>query len=180
MDSLYVYVALGAVLAAFVQGLSGFGFGLVAMAFWSWVLDPRLAAVLVVYGSLQGQILSAATVRPRFDLALLAPYLIGALAGIPVGVYLLPMLDMLWLKTLLGTLLVLWCPLMLVNQRLPRSTKAHALLIPLLALWAACLAVLAALQALPMRFGANYAATPKNLPAHWCSTLIWRYLWQPL
>ncbi|HLU04309.1 MAG TPA: sulfite exporter TauE/SafE family protein, partial [Advenella sp.] len=30
MDAIYVYVILGAVVAGFVQGLSGFGFGLVS------------------------------------------------------------------------------------------------------------------------------------------------------
>jgi hypothetical protein len=35
MQALYVYVIAGAVLAGFVQGLSGFAFGLVAMAVWA-------------------------------------------------------------------------------------------------------------------------------------------------
>src|SRR5687768_167494 len=39
-------VVLGAALAGFVQGLSGFGFGLTAMALWAWTLEPRLAAAL--------------------------------------------------------------------------------------------------------------------------------------
>lgn len=33
-------VALGAAVAGFVQGLSGFAFGMVAMSFWAWVLEP--------------------------------------------------------------------------------------------------------------------------------------------
>jgi hypothetical protein len=44
MDSVLWVVALGAVAAGFVQGLSGFGFGMVAMSFWAWTLEPRLAA----------------------------------------------------------------------------------------------------------------------------------------
>ena len=35
MDSVLLIVALGAVAAGFVQGLSGFGFGMVAMSFWA-------------------------------------------------------------------------------------------------------------------------------------------------
>ena len=61
MDSVYLVVTLGAVIAGFVQGLSGFAFGLVAMSFWAWVLDPRLAATLAVFGALVGQILAAIT-----------------------------------------------------------------------------------------------------------------------
>lgn len=68
MESVYFVVALGAVAAGFVQGLSGFAFGMVAMSFWAWVLEPRLAAALTVFGSMTGQIVAAVTVRRGFDL----------------------------------------------------------------------------------------------------------------
>ena len=51
MDQVYLIVALGAVAAGFVQGLSGFAFGMVAMSFWAWVLEPRLAAALAAVGA---------------------------------------------------------------------------------------------------------------------------------
>lgn len=122
MDSIYLVVALGAIVAGFVQGLSGFAFGLVALSFWAWVLDPKLAATLSVFGALTGQLLAAFTVRRGFNLKTLLPFVLGGLAGIPLGVYLLPMLDMNWLKVILGTLLVLWCPAMLLSRQLPRVT----------------------------------------------------------
>ncbi len=122
MDSIYLVVALGAIVAGFVQGLSGFAFGLVALSFWAWVLDPRLAATLSVFGALTGQLLAAFTVRRGFNLKTLLPFVLGGLAGIPLGVYLLPLLDMNWLKAILGTLLVLWCPAMLLSRQLPRVT----------------------------------------------------------
>lgn len=122
MDSIYLVVALGAIVAGFVQGLSGFAFGLVALSFWAWVLDPKLAATLSVFGALTGQLLAAFTVRRGFNLTTLLPFVLGGLAGIPLGVYLLPMLDMNWLKAILGTLLVLWCPAMLLSRQLPRVT----------------------------------------------------------
>lgn len=115
-------VALGAVTAGFVQGLSGFAFGLVAMSFWAWVIDPKLAAVLAVAGAFTGQVVAAFSVRRRFDRATLAPFLLGGLAGIPIGVLLLPHLDMTLFKALIGTLLVLWCPAMLLAKDLPRIT----------------------------------------------------------
>lgn len=120
MDSVYLVVTLGAVIAGFVQGLSGFAFGLVAMSFWAWVLDPRLAATLAVFGALVGQILAAITVRRGFDLRRLLPFVIGGLFGIPLGVALLPRLDMDWFKTILGILLVIWCPAMLLAKNLPK------------------------------------------------------------
>lgn len=119
MESAYLIVALGAVVAGFVQGLSGFAFGMVAMSFWAWVLEPQLAAVLAVFGALTGQILAAISVRRGFSLNLILPFIVGGLAGIPLGVLLLPHLDMNWFKVILGSLLVLWCPVMLMAKHLP-------------------------------------------------------------
>lgn len=119
MDPLYL-IALGAIVAGFVQGLSGFAFGMVAMSFWAWGLEPRLAASLTVFGSLTGQLIAVFSVRRGFRWPLLWPFVLGGLAGIPLGVWVLPYLDMLWFKAVFGTLLVLWCPLMLMAPRLPR------------------------------------------------------------
>ena len=122
MDGVWWVVVLGAAAAGFVQGLSGFGFSMVAMSFWAWALEPRLAAVLAVCGALIGQVVAAATVRRGFDKARLLPFVLGGLAGIPLGVALLPRLDMDAFKLVLGTLLVLWCPAMLLARKLPRIT----------------------------------------------------------
>ena len=119
MDAVWI-VAVGAAVAGFVQGLSGFAFGMVAMSFWAWVLDPRLAAALAVFGALTGQLLAVFSVRRGFNWPLLWPFLLGGLAGIPLGVLILPHLDMDWFKAVLGALLALWCPVMLMAQRLPR------------------------------------------------------------
>ena len=120
MESVYLLVALGAIVAGFVQGLSGFAFGMVAMSFWAWGLEPRLAATLSVFGALVGQLVAVFTVRRGFNLRLLLPFVLGGLAGIPLGVMVLPQLDMDWFKALLGGFLALWCPVMLMAQRLPR------------------------------------------------------------
>lgn len=48
----------GAVIAGFIQGLTGFAFALVAMSFWVWVLPPQLAAPLVVFASIWSHIIS--------------------------------------------------------------------------------------------------------------------------
>jgi uncharacterized membrane protein YfcA len=117
---LMMVVAVGAICAGFVQGLSGFGFGLTAMSFWAWALDPMLAAVLAVFGSLTGQVIAALTVRRGFDLRRLLPFVLGGLVGIPIGVAVLPLLDVLLFKAVLGTLLALWCPAMLLAGSLPK------------------------------------------------------------
>jgi hypothetical protein len=117
---LILTVALGAALAGFVQGLSGFGFGLTAMAFWAWTLEPRLAATLAVFGALVGQLVAAFTVRRGWDFKALLPFIAGGLAGLPLGLYLLPRLDVPLFKATLGLMLVIVCPLMFFAAQLPR------------------------------------------------------------
>jgi uncharacterized membrane protein YfcA len=57
------FLIVGAMLAGFVQGLSGFAFGMVAMSIWVWGVEPHLAAVMAVFGGLTGQVFSAITAR---------------------------------------------------------------------------------------------------------------------
>ncbi|MDO9403422.1 MAG: sulfite exporter TauE/SafE family protein [Polaromonas sp.] len=122
MDSQTILIIAGAITAGFVQGLSGFAFGLVALSFWAWAVDPQLAAAMAVCGALTGQVVAAVTVRRGFDWRLLAPFVAGGLLGIPLGLYLLPRMDVVVFKAFLGALLVLWCPAMLLTSQLPRIT----------------------------------------------------------
>jgi hypothetical protein len=120
MDSLLVYVVLGAIAAGFVQGLSGFAFGLIAMAFWVWAVPPQLAAPLVVFGSLLGQILALGSLRRGVALKRALPFILGGVLGVPLGAALLPHIDQTVFKAVIGALLAIWCPIMLAIRELPR------------------------------------------------------------
>jgi len=117
-----IVLVAGAVAAGFVQGLSGFGFSLVAMSFWAWTIDPPTAAVTAVFGALTGQVVAAVTVRRGFHLARLLPFIAGGLVGIPLGLVLLPRLDATVFRAFIGTVLALWCPAMLFAGNIPRVT----------------------------------------------------------
>lgn len=125
---------LGAIAAGFVQGLTGFAFAMVSMSFWIWVLDPHVTTALVVFGSLAGQILSAFTIRRGFNLQLLWPYIAGGLIGIPIGVALLPALNIDWFKACVGLFLMIWCPAMLFSQKIPPITIKNRLMNSLIGL----------------------------------------------
>jgi uncharacterized membrane protein YfcA len=120
VDSLIGAVALGAAAGGFVQGLSGFAFGLVALAVWAWALDPVLAGPLVVCGSLLGQLLSVGTLRRGFDARRVLPFIAGGALGVPLGVALLHRIDPDAFKLGVGILLVLWSAAMLLARDLPR------------------------------------------------------------
>ncbi|WP_050478060.1 sulfite exporter TauE/SafE family protein [Herbaspirillum rhizosphaerae] len=119
MDSSILIIVIGAMAAGFVQGLSGFAFALVAMSFWVWTVDPVVAAALVVFGSLIGQLLAVFSVRRGFKPRLLLPFIFGGLLGIPLGVLILPALNPDIFKAFLGVLLAVWCPVMLLAPKLP-------------------------------------------------------------
>ena len=127
MDSLILVVVAGAAMAGFVQGLTGFGFSLTAMSLWAWTLEPQLAAALAVFGGLTGQLLSAFTVRRGFNAYALLPFVLGGLAGIPLGIHVLPRVDVPMFKSMLGVLLIVVCPLMAIAPRLPRITHGGRL-----------------------------------------------------
>ncbi|MCD0506185.1 sulfite exporter TauE/SafE family protein [Bordetella petrii] len=120
---LWLLLAAGACAAAFVQGLAGFGFGLVAMAFWSWALPPAMAAPAVVFGSLIGQLLAVRSLRHGFDWRRLAPFLLGGLLGVPLGVALLRWVDPAMFRFGVGLVLMVYCPAMLLASELPRITR---------------------------------------------------------
>ena len=122
MDASWWIVIAGAVVAGFVQGLSGFAFSLVATSIWIWWLPPQTVAVMAVFGALTGQVVAAISTRRPLQWPLLGPLLIGGLCGLPIGVWLLPHLSSSSFQLGVGTLLAVWCPLMLVSGRLPRIT----------------------------------------------------------
>ncbi len=127
MDPLVIYVVLGACAAGFVQGLSGFAFGLIAMAFWVWSVPPQLAAPMVVFGSLIGQILALGSLRRGFSLRRALPFILGGVLGVPAGAALLPHIDQTIFKAVIGALLTIWCPAMLFIRELPRVHHGGAL-----------------------------------------------------
>jgi uncharacterized membrane protein YfcA len=120
MDSIYIFIIVGGIAAGFVQGLSGFAFGMTAMSFWAWGMDPVIAASLAVFGALTGQIIAAFTVKRGFDWRMLLPFFAGGAIGIPLGVLLLPLLNMDMFKAMLGGILIIWCPSMLFVSRFPK------------------------------------------------------------
>lgn len=116
-------LVVGAMAAGFVQGLSGFAFGMVAMSIWVWGIDPKLAVVMSVAGGLSGQVFAAMRLRRGLQWPLLWSFLAGALVGVPLGVVLLPLVDPVLFKFGLGVTLMVCCSALLFAQRFPRITR---------------------------------------------------------
>ncbi|WP_375157560.1 sulfite exporter TauE/SafE family protein [Bradyrhizobium sp. RDT46] len=91
---------------AFVAGLSGFAFGLVAASLWLYVLTPVQSASLIVGFGLLVQSYSVWKLRAALDWHRLWPFVIGAMLGVPVGVWLLTATDPRSLRLAIGVVLI--------------------------------------------------------------------------
>ncbi|MBH5391227.1 sulfite exporter TauE/SafE family protein [Bradyrhizobium diversitatis] len=91
---------------AFVAGLSGFAFGLVAASLWLYVLTPLQSASLIVGFGLLVQGYSVWKLRAAIDWRRLLPFLLGGAAGVPVGVSFLTWADPKSVRIAVGAILI--------------------------------------------------------------------------
>jgi uncharacterized protein len=116
--SVYVLLLLGALAGGFVSGLAGFGTALMALGIWLYALPPSLAVPLVLICSVAGQTTTLPSMWRSFDFTLIWPFLIGGLAGVPLGTMLIAHADPHTFKLAFGVFLLLF-PVALYLQRAP-------------------------------------------------------------
>src|SRR4029077_20784918 len=80
-----VLFVLATFAASFVAGLAGFAFAIVAVALWLHFLPPAQCTVLVAAFGLLVQGWAGWKLRKSIRAARLAPFLIGAVIGVPIG-----------------------------------------------------------------------------------------------
>jgi len=113
---------LGALLGGIAAGGSGFAFGLAASSIWLHRIDPLHSTVLVT-GC--GVLLHLTTIWPQrrhIEPGRLWPFVVGGLAGIPIGVHLLARTDAGLLKVTLGVFLLAFGTYALLAPRLRTIT----------------------------------------------------------
>jgi uncharacterized membrane protein YfcA len=93
---------------AFVAGLSGFAFGLVAASLWLYILTPVQTATLIVAFGLLVQGYSVWKLRKALDWQKLWPFIAGAAIGVPAGVTLLTWSDPRSVRIAVGIILILY------------------------------------------------------------------------
>ncbi len=106
-------------LAGFVQGISGFALGLVAMVFWSGAMPPQVAAPLIAICSVAGQLTTLGAVWGSLEPRRAVPIVLAGVAGLPAGIALLPLIDAAEFRFWVGVLLCAYCPSMLLVPSLP-------------------------------------------------------------
>lgn len=105
-----MYLVLGAAAGGFINGLSGTGTALFALGFYLAVLDPvrsvAIVAVMSVLAGLQGLwiVRKEISANPRR----LARFLLPGLAGVPLGLALLDIIDARSLRISIAALLIIY------------------------------------------------------------------------
>jgi uncharacterized membrane protein YfcA len=101
--------AVGAVViaaASFVQGLAGFGIGLVSLAFLPFLMEPATAVVLMTVYAAVFTVVIFIPLRRDFTLHGMIELVIGTIVATPAGVWLLAGLRPDVLKRLIGLVLL--------------------------------------------------------------------------
>ena len=100
--------AAGTFAAAFVTGLAGFAFGIVAAAVWLHFMVPAQATPLIIAFGLIVQGVSVWKLRRAIQWKRLMPFLIGGVIGVPIGAELLRWAAPGDLRIAIGAILVLF------------------------------------------------------------------------
>ncbi|MDU8942108.1 sulfite exporter TauE/SafE family protein [Ovoidimarina sediminis] len=114
-------LALGAALGGFVNGLAGFGTALFALGFYLTIMPPKQAVAVVVVCSVvvgaQGLwvVRHAIFARP----ARLMRFLVPGLFGIPLGLWILSMIEPRGLKIFIAAMLIIYGGYFSLRRSLP-------------------------------------------------------------
>jgi hypothetical protein len=128
MDSASLFVFLiGTFAAAFVTGLAGFAFGMVAAAIWLHALPPVETATLIVAYALLVQGYAVWKLRHALRADRLWSLVLGSALGIPAGGALLAIASPSQLRFGVGGLLILFSLYNLWRPRLPVIPQAGVL-----------------------------------------------------
>ena len=110
------FILAGAFAGGFVNGLSGFGTSMTALAFWLYVLPPTIAAPLAVTCSMVGHLQTFPAIWRQINVKQVLPFILGGIGGIPFGVYLLSQITGDSFKLYLGILIIGYCVFMAAKK----------------------------------------------------------------
>jgi uncharacterized membrane protein YfcA len=108
---------LGALAGGFVSGLAGFGTALMALGIWLYVLPPSITVTLVLICSIVAQTSTLPAIWRHIDFRLVWPFLLGGLAGVPLGTGLVAHADPRAFKLSVGVLLLVFPTALYLNRR---------------------------------------------------------------
>ena len=114
----------GTLAAAFVTGLAGFAFGMVAAAVWVYALTPPQVPTLIAAYALLVQGYAVWKLRHLLDWHRLMPFIVGSAIGIPAGIMALRWASPAQFRIGVGALLILFSLYNLLRPKMPEMKQA--------------------------------------------------------
>ena len=103
-----VLVVVGALAGGFVSGLAGFGTALMTLGIWLYVLPPAVVVPLVLICSIVAQTSTLPSFWASISFKLAWPFVVGGIAGVPLGIILIAHADPNVFKLSIGVLLLIF------------------------------------------------------------------------
>jgi hypothetical protein len=107
--------------AAFLQGLTGFGFGLIALPLLGFLLDIKTSVPLMVLLAVVISLYLSVRLRKSINLKCAFTLMAASLAGIPLGVYALKQIPTRGLSICVGVIMVAFTSYQFLARPEPRS-----------------------------------------------------------
>ena len=114
--AVYALLFLGALAGGFVSGLAGFGTALMVLGIWLYVLPPAVVVPLVLICSIVAQTATMPSFWASIDFKLVWPFMIGGIAGVPLGIVLIAHADPAVFKLSIGVLLLIFPAALYFNR----------------------------------------------------------------
>jgi len=123
MSTIHISIAVFEILflAALIQSISGFGSGLVTMAFLPGLIGIRTASPLFALCAIPLEIILLIRFRQELSLHEIWRVVLASIAGVPFGIILLKIASERIVLTVLGAILISYGLYALMGKRLPRS-----------------------------------------------------------
>jgi uncharacterized membrane protein YfcA len=124
VESFDVAIAIflvGTLAAAFVTGLAGFAFGMVAAGIWLHALTPSQTSALIAAYALLVQGHAVWKLRHSIHPYRLAPFIVGSAIGVPAGVATLRWISPVHFRIGAGVLLIVFSLCNLMRPKLPEE-----------------------------------------------------------
>jgi uncharacterized membrane protein YfcA len=115
-------VVAGALVAGFVNGVTGTAYALAAMGFWLHAMPPTFAAPLVCLCAVGGHLQALPQIWNGVRWPRIWPFLIAGLVGVPIGTLLLASIQVEPLKLAIGLLLLFYVVLNFFMRQAPTIT----------------------------------------------------------
>ncbi|NER78769.1 MAG: sulfite exporter TauE/SafE family protein [Leptolyngbya sp. SIO1D8] len=117
--TLELIIIVTAFLAAFIHGVAGFGFALIAMPILAGFTSIYVAAPLVALATLTNNTLLCIYYRRSFDRTVVTQLLWGSVLGIPFGFLALQYIPTAWMLSTLGIVIFAYSLYALLSPEMP-------------------------------------------------------------